>query len=134
MRNDLVKISKYLSLILRHKPETIGLSLDSEGWIEINKLIRACETSGVKITVEELYEVVEQNEKKRFVIRDGRIRASQGHSLDVNLGLEPIKPPKYLYPQLRNMGLNERIAYWYICRMMRKQHEWLALAMGSLLF
>ena len=97
MRKDLVKISKYLSLILRHKPEVIGLSLDPEGWIEIDKLIKAFEASGKRISREDLQEAVEQNDKKRFVIRDEHIRANQGHSLKVDLGLEPIKPPRYLY-------------------------------------
>lgn len=97
MRKDLVKISKFLSLVLRHNPETIGLSLDSEGWIEIDRLIRACEASGTRISAAELQEAVAQNDKRRFVIRDGRIRASQGHSREVNLGLKPVKPPRYLY-------------------------------------
>jgi putative RNA 2'-phosphotransferase len=97
MRKDLVTISKYLSLILRHKPETVGLSLSAEGWIEISKLLKACEASGKHISREMLQEVVEQNDKQRFVIQDGCIRASQGHSLKVNLDPEPVKPPKHLF-------------------------------------
>jgi putative RNA 2'-phosphotransferase len=97
MRKDLVNISKYLSLILRHKPEMVGLSLNAEGWIEIDKLLQACEASGKQISRETLQEVVEQNDKQRFVIRDGCIRANQGHSLKVNLNLEPVKPPRHLF-------------------------------------
>ena len=75
----------------------VGLSLNAEGWIEIDKLLQACEASGKRISRETLHDVVEQNDKQRFVIRDGCIRANQGHSLRVNLNLEPIKPPGHLF-------------------------------------
>lgn len=97
MRKDLVKISKFLSLVLRHKPETIGITLDPEGWIEIDELLDACARSGKQISIEKLLDVVAQNDKMRFLIRDGRIRANQGHSMEVNLGLQSAKPPEFLY-------------------------------------
>ena len=82
---------------MRHKPETIGLKLDDEGWVSVDKLLVACEGSKHPITLEELNEVVADNDKKRFIIRDGKIRANQGHSLGINLNLQPETPPEYLF-------------------------------------
>ncbi|MET9506689.1 RNA 2'-phosphotransferase [Streptomyces sp. NPDC006622] len=92
-----VKVSKYLSKHLRHQPERIGLSLDEAGWVEIETLIAAAEADGFRFTREELDHVVAANDKKRFAVEGTRIRASQGHSIDVDLGLPPATPPPYLY-------------------------------------
>ncbi|MDQ0832084.1 putative RNA 2'-phosphotransferase [Streptomyces achromogenes] len=92
-----VKVSKYLSKHLRHQPERIGLTLDEAGWVEIDELISACSAHGFRFTREELDHVVAANDKKRFAIDGTRIRASQGHSVEVDLGLEPAVPPSYLY-------------------------------------
>lgn len=91
--------SRLLSLVLRHKPETIGLTLDNSGWAEIDALLKGLPRAGVTMTRDHLLELVENNDKKRFAIsRDGRfIRARQGHSVDVDLGLEPSEPPTVLY-------------------------------------
>ncbi len=94
---NLIKISKFLSLVLRHKPETIGISLDDEGWVDIEELLHACKKHGKKLSREELDLVVETNDKKRFAIRDGRIRANQGHSINVELNLKSLRPPDKLY-------------------------------------
>lgn len=93
------KISKFLSLILRHKPETIGISLDEKGWIEIEILTKACAEKGVIFNRAELEKIVETNDKKRFSFNQGKtkIRANQGHSIDVKLELEERIPPKILY-------------------------------------
>lgn len=91
---ELIKKSKFLSLILRHQPEKIGLKLDKEGWANKQELCRLS-----NITYEELDEVVEKNNKKRFeysIYRD-KIRACQGHSVKIDLNLEPKEPPTYLY-------------------------------------
>lgn len=90
------KLSKYLSLILRHKPEKIGLKLDQEGWADINELMAK---SDIPFSYPMLESTVQNNDKQRFVISDdrNRIRANQGHSLSVDLGLEPVEPPAYLY-------------------------------------
>jgi putative RNA 2'-phosphotransferase len=92
-----VKVSKYLSKHLRHQPERIGLSLDGGGWVEIDVLIAAAAAHGFRFTREELDHVVATNDKRRFAIDGTRIRASQGHSIEVDLGLPSAPPPPYLY-------------------------------------
>ncbi|MFF0091872.1 RNA 2'-phosphotransferase [Streptomyces canus] len=92
-----VKVSKYLSKHLRHQPERIGLTLDEAGWVEIDVLIAAATEHGFRFTRDELDHVVAANDKQRFAIDGTRIRASQGHSIDVDLGLPPATPPAYLY-------------------------------------
>ncbi|MCH0564456.1 MULTISPECIES: RNA 2'-phosphotransferase [unclassified Streptomyces] len=93
----MVRVSKYLSTHLRHRPERIGLTLDEGGWTEIDTLISAAAAHGFRFTREELDHVVTANDKKRFAIEGTRIRASQGHSIDVDLGLPPAAPPAYLF-------------------------------------
>ena len=97
MNPKLKRTSKFLSLVLRHKPEVIGLSLDEQGWAAIDVLLDACVKHDVDMSEELLHEVVATNDKSRFVIRDGFIRANQGHSIAVDLDLEPKEPPDYLY-------------------------------------
>lgn len=92
-----VKVSKYLSKHLRHQPERIGLVLDEAGWVEIDELIAACAAHNFRFTRAELDHVVAANDKKRFAVDGTRIRASQGHSIEVDLGLPPATPPPYLY-------------------------------------
>ncbi|MGV4888415.1 RNA 2'-phosphotransferase [Streptomyces viridosporus] len=92
-----VKVSKYLSRHLRHQPGRIGLSLDEGGWVEIDTLIAAAAAHGFPFTREELDHVVAVNDKRRFAVEGSRIRASQGHSVEVDLGLPSAAPPPYLY-------------------------------------
>ncbi|MEU5307771.1 RNA 2'-phosphotransferase [Streptomyces sp. NPDC021562] len=92
-----VKVSKYLSRHLRHQPDRIGLTLDEAGWVEIDALLAATAAHGFPVSREELDRVVADNDKQRFAIDGTRIRASQGHSIDVDLGLPPATPPPYLY-------------------------------------
>ncbi|MET8560675.1 RNA 2'-phosphotransferase [Streptomyces flaveolus] len=92
-----VKVSKYLSKHLRHQPERIGLTPDPGGWVGIDALIAAAAAHGFPFTREELDHVVAANDKRRFAVENGRIRASQGHSIEVDLGLPPATPPPYLY-------------------------------------
>jgi putative RNA 2'-phosphotransferase len=92
-----VKVSKYLSKHLRHQPERIGLTLDEAGWVEIDVLIAAAAAHGFRFTRDELDHVVAANDKQRFAVDGTRIRASQGHSVEVDLGLPPATPPPYLY-------------------------------------
>lgn len=82
-----VKVSKYLSKHLRHQPQRIGLTLDEGGWVEIGTLLAAAAAHGFRITRDELDHVVAANDKRRFAIEGSRIRASQGHTVDVDLGL-----------------------------------------------
>ncbi|WP_055698755.1 MULTISPECIES: RNA 2'-phosphotransferase [Streptomyces] len=92
-----VKVSKYLSKHLRHQPERIGLTLDENGWVEIDALLAAAAAHRFPVTRAELDHVVATNDKRRFAVEGGRIRAQQGHSVDVDLGLPPATPPAYLY-------------------------------------
>jgi len=97
--NRAVRISKFLSLVLRHQPEKIGLGLDPSGWASVGQLIEASRRSGFEFTLEELQNVVAGNDKKRFSLsEDGlRIRANQGHSIEVELGYSPTAPPEILF-------------------------------------
>jgi len=99
MKDRLVSTSKFLSLVLRHKPEIIGIELDAQGWISVSELLRALSTSTFPLSRTELQEVVRSNDKQRFSFSpDGsRIRASQGHSLTVDLGYERAAPPTILF-------------------------------------
>ncbi|MGW0811266.1 RNA 2'-phosphotransferase [Nonomuraea sp. NPDC002799] len=93
----MIRISKYLATHLRHDPQGIGLTLDAGGWVPVEVLLRAAAEHGFAIGAEELREVVESNDKRRYAIEDGRIRASQGHSVPVELGLPAVEPPEVLY-------------------------------------
>ena len=99
MTEDLVKASKFLSLVLRHKPEQIGLTLDREGWARVDELIERARPHGMLLTREIIAEVVRTSDKQRFALDEARecIRANQGHSVEVDLGLEPIAPPAVLF-------------------------------------
>ncbi len=99
MDRQLISTSKFLSLILRHRPETVGLQLDSDGWVNISELITAAAASGKQLDHDLLLRVMYENDKQRFAISDDghRIRANQGHSVSVNLGLKPRTPPETLY-------------------------------------
>ncbi|WP_335932474.1 RNA 2'-phosphotransferase [Streptomyces sp. PTD5-9] len=92
-----VKVSKYLSKHLRHQPERIGITLDAQGWVAIDELLRATAGHGFRLTRAELDHVVATNDKRRFAVEGDRIRASQGHTVPVDLGLPPSEPPAYLY-------------------------------------
>jgi len=90
---------KFLSLVLRHKPETIGLNLDPHGWADIESLLSGCRKKGLELDRVKLLRIVEADDKQRFQISpDGlKIRACQGHSVPVDLELEPTIPPDKLY-------------------------------------
>ncbi len=99
MNRSTVKISKFLSLILRHRPEKIGLALDENGWADVEELILKANSRGRRINRKLLRTVVETNDKQRFTFSgDGtKIRANQGHSIEVDLGLEAVQPPEILF-------------------------------------
>ncbi|WP_442922109.1 RNA 2'-phosphotransferase [Microbispora sp. ATCC PTA-5024] len=109
----MVRISKYLAKHLRHQPERIGIELDAHGWVDVGVLLDAAARDGFPFSRGELEEVVERNDKKRYVIDVGRIRASQGHSVEVDLALPAAEPPPLLYhgtvaavlPAIREQGL-----------------------------
>ncbi|MET9493935.1 RNA 2'-phosphotransferase [Streptomyces sp. NPDC006552] len=92
-----VKVSKYLSKHLRHQPDRIGLTLDEAGWVEIDALLAAAAAHGFRVSRAELDQAVAENDKQRFTIDGSRIRANQGHTVGVDLGLAAQQPPAYLY-------------------------------------
>lgn len=96
---DVTQCSKFLSYVLRHNPADIGVKLDEQGWISIDTLIAACNKKGKHIDRPLLERVVAENNKKRFAIsEDGKnIRASQGHSVKIDLGYKAQEPPYFLY-------------------------------------
>lgn len=95
----IVRISKYLSLHLRHQPEHLGLELEEGGWVDIATLLAACASNGFPLTRAELEEVVVRNDKQRFSFDElgTRLRANHGHSVEVDLQMEPAVPPPLLY-------------------------------------
>ena len=99
MHSRIVRVSKFLSRVLRHQPERIGIELDGGGWVAVTDLLAACRAHNFPVTREELEVVVRENDKRRFALsEDGtRIRASQGHSVRVELGYAPRVPPTVLY-------------------------------------
>jgi putative RNA 2'-phosphotransferase len=95
----LVKTSKYLSRHLRHDPGRLGLTLEPGGWVHIDALLAACRTQSFALAIADLPQVVERNDKRRFSFDETgtRIRANQGHSVEVDLELEPANPPAVLF-------------------------------------
>ncbi len=117
-KSQLTTISKFLSLVLRHEPHRIGIELDEAGWTPVDELLRKAQTAGSSLSREILDEVVASSDKQRFAFsEDGlRIRANQGHSVDVDLGLPVVPPPDVLYhgtssrfmPSILRDGLERR--------------------------
>lgn len=93
MRNY-TRASKFLSLVLRHQPEKIGITLDPHGWAKVREIL-----PGMNLTMEDLTYIVETDEKQRYSFNEDRtlIRANQGHSISIDLELEAREPPEYLY-------------------------------------
>lgn len=94
-----VKTSKFLSLVLRHKPDTIGLALDKNGWANTKELLEKVNGYDINLTLDELKTVVENSDKKRFQFSAdlSKIRANQGHSIEVDLELTERVPPEILF-------------------------------------
>ncbi|MDB5243489.1 MAG: phosphotransferase KptA/Tpt1 [Spirosoma sp.] len=93
------RLSKFLSLVLRHKPDQLGISLDANGWTDVDTLLTKLKTKGFRIDRDQLQYVVETNNKKRFAfsLDEKQIRANQGHSVAVDLGYLQQQPPQFLY-------------------------------------
>ena len=94
-----VKISKYLSKHLRHTPDRLGLTLAPGGWVSIDQLLVACAAHQFPLTQAELEQVVASSDKQRFSFDETKthVRANQGHSIEVDLQLDPQTPPEVLY-------------------------------------
>jgi putative RNA 2'-phosphotransferase len=111
------RISKFLSLHLRHRPELLGLTLEAGGWVGVEALLAACARRGFPLTRAQLEEIVTSSDKQRFAFDESgtRIRAQQGHSVPVELGLVAQVPPAELYhgtvaaalPAIREQGLQK---------------------------
>lgn len=96
-RHGLVADSKFLAYVLRHHPDAVGLRLDEAGWVPIDALLTALAGHGRPLDPTRLDRIVAGTDKQRFEIRDGRIRAAQGHTVPVDLELAPIVPPDVLF-------------------------------------
>lgn len=92
-----VRISKLLSLALRHEPTALGLALDDAGWTDVGAVLAGLAAKGETVTREELEEIVRTSDKQRFALEGSRMRANQGHSVEVELGLARHEPPEVLY-------------------------------------
>ena len=99
MKDQFKHISKFMSLVLRHKPEEIGLQLDENGWAKVDELIARMNDQGMNVDHHIINTVVETNDKKRFAFNVDKtmIRANQGHSIDIELNLPEAIPPEILY-------------------------------------
>jgi len=93
----LTAASKFLAYVLRHDPAAIGITLDGGGWVAVDELVTAAGRHGRPLPAELLRQVVHAAGKRRFEIRDGQIRAAQGHSVPVDLGLASVAPPAILF-------------------------------------
>jgi len=96
---DKKRIGKFLSLVLRHDPDKIGVELDEQGWANVKELIEKCKKHRYHFSMEDLIEIVETNDKQRYSFNEkqNKIRANQGHSIDIDLALASTEPPEYLY-------------------------------------
>jgi putative RNA 2'-phosphotransferase len=96
---DYTKLSKFLSLVLRHNPGLIGIQLNEQGWTDVETLLRKMNEFGKNIDIGTLNKVVEIDNKKRYAYNSDKtkIRASQGHSVKIDLGYSPETPPEFLY-------------------------------------
>jgi putative RNA 2'-phosphotransferase len=111
-------ISKFLSLVLRHKPDELGIKLDIEGWTNVDILLSTMQEKGINIDFESLSYLVDTNNKRRFAFSEDltKIRANQGHSVEVNLNYEPTIPPEILFhgtasrflESIKEIGLNKQ--------------------------
>ncbi|MER5456067.1 RNA 2'-phosphotransferase [Micromonospora sp. NPDC002389] len=108
--------SKFLAYVLRHQPAAVGITLDSAGWVDVQVLLAALARHGRRIDGALLARLTGDTDKQRFEVRDGRIRAAQGHTVPVDLRLTPVPPPPLLYhgtvarflPGIRADGLRPR--------------------------
>src|SRR5262245_9995591 len=110
--HQLKPISKTLSYVLRHRPDSVGLELEAGGWVSVESLLDAFHKSGKTLSPEILKEVVASNDKQRFEFSGNGlcIRARQGHSVEVELGYEPATPPSVLYHGTATRNLNSIFA------------------------
>ncbi len=121
---DLVRLSRFLSLVLRHNPGAIGLTLDAQGWAEVESLLEAARRDGVGLSLESLRRIVAEDSKTRYSMsEDGRrVRANYGHTVDVNLNLRAQEPPALLYHGTATRSLDSIKRYGITSRRRRFVH------------
>ena len=90
-------LGKLLALVLRHRPQVAGVTLDPAGWVDVDDLVAGLRRTGRRVTADDVRRAVDADSKGRYELVEGRIRAAQGHSVQVDLGLEPVPPPDVLY-------------------------------------
>ncbi|MDX1972606.1 MAG: RNA 2'-phosphotransferase [Candidatus Sumerlaeia bacterium] len=119
---DEKRVSKLLSLVLRHDPKKLGLTLDPNGWVPVEELLMQLAKKGYRLSREQLEHLVATNDKQRFGYNQDRtrIRANQGHSVEVELDLAPSVPPAILYhgTAMKNRGIIESEGL----KKMKRQH------------
>lgn len=98
-QKELESLSKFLSLILRHKPEAIGITLDAHGWADVDMLLQGMQKAGKEMNRDILLEIVQNDAKGRYCLNADctLLRANQGHSIAVDVELEQPPPPQFLY-------------------------------------
>ena len=109
------KLSKFISLVLRHKPQAAHITLDEHGWADVKELLNGINDTGRKIDMVALEEIVATDNKQRYSFNQDKtlIRANQGHSVSVDVELKEQEPPGILYHgtaarfvgNIRNEGL-----------------------------
>jgi putative RNA 2'-phosphotransferase len=108
-----LRLSKFISFVLRHKPENFGLRLDTFGFVKISDLLTVLQNRYGSVDLSDIERVVKDCPKRRFEIRGDKIRARYGHSIQVQLDIQPSEPPEYLYhgtsPAMKNAILAEGI-------------------------
>jgi putative RNA 2'-phosphotransferase len=132
-KEETTRISKQLSYVLRHNPGAIGIRLDEQGWTAVEELIEKMQKNEPAFNVKILKHIVDTNSKKRFAFNeDGtRIRASQGHSVEVDLNYTESLPPDYLFhgttgkhmSSILKEGLQRMNSIMYTCLQMSKRRE-----------
>lgn len=115
--ND-IKLGRFLSLVLRHKPSAAGITLDAHGWADVGELLSGVRHTGRQIDMDTLERIVRENNKRRYSFNEDhtKIRANQGHSIPVDIELREEKPPRRLYhgtaerflPSIRQEGIQKR--------------------------
>ena len=98
-RENDIKLGRFLCLVLRHHPEAAGITLDAHGWADVGALLRGICDTGWQIDREPLERIVREDNKQRYTFNEDctKIRANQGHSIPVDVGLRRVQPPQYLY-------------------------------------
>jgi putative RNA 2'-phosphotransferase len=108
MSANRLRLSKFMSLVLRHDPGVIGHSIDTGGWMSIEDLVFGANRQGVYLTRESVIAIAQEDEKGRYGLSDDglRIKATYGHSIEVDLGLDALKPPEHLFHGTATRFLN----------------------------